>query len=61
MKHLGNGCRTLEHIRISHIPGAPFELCEETMKIVRDKVGGKVIGLKARKGWGRLIGREEEW
>ena len=62
MKYLGDGCRTLEQIRISHcIPSAPFESHDETTEILREEVGGKVIDLKVRKGWGRLIGREEEW
>jgi hypothetical protein len=61
MNDLGNGCRTLERIRISHIPSALFELHEEGVKIIREEGGGRVIDLKMKKGWGRLIGREDEW
>ena len=61
MIDIGNGCRTLEYFRISHAPGALFEWREQTAKIMREEPGGQVIGLKVGKGWGRLIGREEEW
>jgi hypothetical protein len=37
MNDLGNGCRTLERIRISHTPGALFELYGEGVKIVREE------------------------
>jgi hypothetical protein len=60
MNDLGNGCRTLERIRIILIPIAQFELHEEGV-IIREEAGGRVIDLKMKKGWGRLIGCEDEW
>jgi hypothetical protein len=61
VSHLGNGCRTLEQIRFSSHIGQLFHHLDLTAVIVRNGIAGPVRGLKIRKGWGRLIGREDEW
>jgi hypothetical protein len=58
---LGNGCRTLEQIRVSNHLGELFHEKDTTATIIRDGPAGPVKDLKIRKGWGRLIGREDEW
>lgn len=58
---LGNGCRTLEQIRFGTHLGQFYHPKDVTAIIVRDGIGGPVSKVRLRKGWGRLIGREDEW
>jgi len=58
---LGNGCRTLEQIRVSTGVGLFFHEMDVTATLIRDGSAGLVKDLRVRKGWGRLIGQEDEW
>lgn len=61
MFDLSNGCHTLEQIRLGTHLGQLINNHDFTVNIVRDGTCGPVREFRIMKGWGRLIGREDEW